>query len=508
MGFLVVDATGHLHRLACGQAGMYGSRSWRKTLGPYKIHTSRPPAFMKSNTTAPAWLRELDSRGGPRYLQIVQFIEDAVAGGRLHAGDRLLPQRAVADHLGVDLTTVTRAYDEARKRKLLVAEGARGTFVSARRIELEPMVDMSLNIPPPPADIDLADLLRRGLGQVLMQSDVELLMTYHLGGGSTEDRAAAARWLSPMLGMTDPDLITAASGAQAALAALILATTRPGDVLLCDTMVYPGFRAAAAQFGRRIVDVESDGAGMLPDALERAAGQHGAKLLYLNPTIQNPTTLTMPERRRKAIAKAAARAQLQIVEDDPYWLLADDAPPPIARLAPDRTHYVSTLSKCLSPGLRTAFARSPGSQSRSALMGSLRSFSLMRAPLTAVLVTQWINDGNARRLLEAVRFETRARQRLADQTLVGSSGSNMSRQGVHLWQTLPSYWTAPAFAEQARQHGLAIAPSNAFAGSAGGPSAIRISLGGGTDRRQLGFGLARLSALLATPPQRNVETIV
>jgi DNA-binding transcriptional MocR family regulator len=455
-----------------------------------------------------SWLRDLDPQGGPRFLQIVQFIEDAVASGRLSAGTRLTPQRAVAKRLGVDLTTVTRAYDEARKRRLLVAEGARGTFISSRKIELAPVVDMSLNIPPPPSDLDLAALLRHGLQQVLLQSDVDLLMTYHLGGGSAMDRIAAARWLTPMLGDTDPELVTATPGAQAALSALILSMTAPGDVLLCEPSIYPGFRAAATQLGRRVEDVECDDAGMNPDALERACARRPARVVYLNPTIQNPTTVTMPERRRKAIGKLAARLDLQIIEDDPYWLLADEAPPPVARFAQARTHYVSTLSKCLSPGLRTAFVRSPDAGSRSKLGPSLRSFSLMRAPLMAVLVTQWIHDGTADRLLEAVRSEARTRQRLAAGMHLGSAAPNMSREGIHLWQELPSYWSAHAFASEARQHGLAVTPANAFAGPSDVPAAIRISLGGGTDRRQLALGLARLSSLLATPPplqdSRNV----
>ena len=456
-----------------------------------------------------AWLTPIEPHGGPLYLQIVDRLEDAIADGRLRAGDRLTPQRAVASRLGIDLTTVTRAYAEARTRGLLAADGPRGTFVAARKVELRALVDLSLNIPPQPVDPDLHELLKTGLAQMLLRADIDLLMTYHLGGGSASDREAGARWLAPMLGGVAPGRVVASPGSQAALCALILACTKPGDVLLCEPLVYPGFLAAAVQLGRRVRDVATDDEGMRPDELERAARETGTCLVYLNPTIQNPTTVTMPERRRRAIAKLTARLDLQIVEDDPYWLLADAAPPPLARLAPERVHYVSTLSKCLSPGLRTAFVVSPDAARQSAFLAALRAFSLMRAPLTAVLATQWLLDGTAQRILAGVRDEARARQAIAARSLAGAiAHPHASREGIHLWLDLPSYWAAPAFARAAREQGLAITPSNAFSSGSASSNAIRISLGEGRDRKRLSHALARLSDLLTRRPLPEEAVVV
>jgi DNA-binding transcriptional MocR family regulator len=101
-------------------------------------------------------------------------------------------------------------------------------------------------------------------------------------------------------------------------------------------MSYPGLRAAATQFGRRIIAVEADKHGMVPEMLEEACRQHKPGLVYLNPTLQNPTAITIPERRRKELASIAKRCNVRIVEDDPYWLLADAPPPPIATFAPEQ----------------------------------------------------------------------------------------------------------------------------------------------------------------------------
>ncbi len=90
----------------------------------------------------------------------------------------------------MDLTTVTRAFAEAKRRNLIEARGALGTFVAPPKVELAQMVDLSMNVPPPPAGVDFHDLLQRGLSQVLLRSDAHLLMTYQLGGGPVRPAAA------------------------------------------------------------------------------------------------------------------------------------------------------------------------------------------------------------------------------------------------------------------------------------------------------------------------------
>lgn len=171
---------------------------------PY-MQGPRPPFIpsMQDDDDAPLWLPRLAGQGGPRFLQIADALQAAVADGSLAPRDCLPPQRLLAARLGVDLTTVTRAYGEARRRHLLEGRGARGSYVAAQKVEWTSVLDLSMNIPPPPEGVDFDDLLTQGLSQVLMRADTELLMTYHLGGGSDADREAAARWLAPMLGDVD-----------------------------------------------------------------------------------------------------------------------------------------------------------------------------------------------------------------------------------------------------------------------------------------------------------------
>lgn len=452
------------------------------------------------------WRPRLAANGGPRFLQIADALQAAVVEGSLKPGDRLPPQRQLAAALDVDLTTITRAYDEARRRNLLEGRGARGTYVAASKVELTSVLDLSMNTPPAPDGVDFDDMLKQGLSQVLMRADNGMLMTYHLGGGSDSDRKAGARWLEPMFGPLDPGQALVCPGAQAAIAALILALTAPGDVILAEPVTYPGLRAAATRFGRRIVAVEADSHGMLPEQLDQACRRHKPGLVYLNPTLQNPTAITMPERRRKELAGVARRCDVRIVEDDPYWLLADAPPPPIATFAPERTVYISTLSKCLTPGLRIAFVLVRDPHERERFLAALRSFSLMVAPLSAALATQWILDGSASRLMEGVRKEARLRHRMARDILAGRySGAG---DGLHVWLALPAYWSPSQLAHAADSEGIAVTPAQAFATGSESVNAIRISLGSIKDRGRLQAGLQRLSHLLARRPDSFSAAVV
>ena len=446
----------------------------------------------------PTWLPRLSAHGGPRFLLIADALQAAMADGVLKPGDRLPPQRQLAALLQLDLTTITRAYDEARRRHLLEGRGARGTYVAAPKVELSTVLDLSMNTPPPPEGVDFEDLLKQGVSQVLMRADAQLLMNYHQGGGSDADRQAGAQWLAPMLGQVDAQQVLVCPGAQAAIAASILALTQPGDVIAAEPMTYPGLLAAVAQLGRRLIAVGADQHGMVPELLAQACELHKPRLLYLNPTLQNPTAITLPEARRKALAKVAQRCRLRILEDDPYWLLADAPPPPLTTWAPDRVTYIATLSKCLTPGLRVAFVWMRDATERERLQAALRSFALMATPVTTALATQWIAVGSAAQLMAGVRREARLRHHMARGVLAGRH--NGAEDGLHVWLALPGYWRSSQLAQAAEREGISVTPAQAFANGSPAVNAIRISLGSIQDRGRLQTGLQRLSDLLARRP--------
>src|SRR3954470_7476555 len=81
------------------------------------------------------WLPNLDGRRGPVYRAIADAIDESVQDGTLRAGARLPPHRDLADHLGVTVTTITRAYTEAARRGLTTGHVGRGTFIRGSEVE-------------------------------------------------------------------------------------------------------------------------------------------------------------------------------------------------------------------------------------------------------------------------------------------------------------------------------------------------------------------------------------
>ena len=163
-------------------------------------------------------------------------------------------------------------------------------------------------------------------------------------------------------------------------------------------------------------------------------------------------------------------------------------------------------AKTLTPGLRTAFVLTPDLDGRRNVLAAMRSFAVMAAPLMGVLTTQWIASGMAQQILDGVRAEAHARQRLARQLLPGPFPS--AAAGIHLWQTLPDRWTAADLERVARDEGLSVTSSEVFHQGPGAPNAIRISLGSIPDRQELGQALEHLAGLVRRRPRGLRDVIV
>ncbi|HEU0096274.1 MAG TPA: winged helix-turn-helix domain-containing protein, partial [Rhizomicrobium sp.] len=109
---------------------------------------------MTKQPHATSWAPVLKGRDGPVYLAIADAIAADIERGALPPGTRLPAQRALAEILGIDFTTVTRAYAEAGKRGLVEGRVGHGTYIRQRQkpsaAALTPgrPVDVSMNLPP------------------------------------------------------------------------------------------------------------------------------------------------------------------------------------------------------------------------------------------------------------------------------------------------------------------------------------------------------------------------
>jgi DNA-binding transcriptional MocR family regulator len=450
------------------------------------------------------WRPRLIESARMKYLGIVEALEADVRSGRVARGERLPPQRAIAEALDVDLTTVTRAFNEARRRGLVEAQAGRGTFISEKldgngpAEQAHPLIDLSMNIPPQPTEADFRKIFPQGIAGILGSRRGLLSLHYQESNGAEADRFAAAAWLTQRIEGVPPDRILVTGGAQCALFAICDLLLLRGDVVLAGAMTYPGLKAVAAQKGLVLEPLTMDEQGIVPDAFEKACREKSPKALYVVPTIDNPTTATMPEDRRRKIAVLAQKHGVAIVEDDPYAPLRPERIVTVAGLAGDITWHIATLSKCATPALRVAYVVAPNAGMALRLAGVLRATILMAPPLMSALATRWIADGTLNEIAKAISAENAVRQKLAA-SILRDVNFAADPHGHHLWLRLPGHWRAGDFAEHADRVGVSIVPSSAFAVAAHPTEAVRISLGVAPDRGALEDGLTQLASLMAQP---------
>lgn len=435
------------------------------------------------------WVPDLARTTGAKYLAIADAMQAAVESGRLRAGDRLLPQRDLAARLGVDLTTVTKAYDQARARGLIGARGRAGSFILPQDAIAAgpPPRDTGMNMPPEVAGGSLLATWERTASALLRAEGAGGRLHYTPAGGRAADREAGAAIFARLGLASEPDQMIVAAGAQNALHAIVSATLRPGDVVACGAFVYSVFLLLARRFDLRLAPLAS----MDAEALDALCRTTRVAALYLVPTNDNPTTRTLDVPERRALAETARRHGVRLIEDDAYGQLPDCPLAPVTSFAPELGFYVASVSKILSPALRVAHVRAPTVRDARALAADVHASTVMAPPLDTALVTRWIADGSYARLAAETRAEARARQAIAASVL--PPGSYAAHEcGYHLWVPLPAPLDRGQVAAALRAEGVTAIPSDMFAAGDSEVSALRVSLGGAIDHAGLARGLTVL----------------
>ncbi|WP_167232752.1 aminotransferase class I/II-fold pyridoxal phosphate-dependent enzyme [Burkholderia sp. Ap-962] len=214
------------------------------------------------------------------------------------------------------------------------------------------------------------------------------------------------------------------------------------------------------------------------------------------------------ETRREALADVALRYNVPIVEDDAYAMLPQGAPPPLALLAPELTYYVTGMSKNFGAGLRIAYLLAPSARQAQRIAGALRATTVMPSPYTMLLATQWVNDGTALAMLEAIRAEGGARMAIAAQVL-RDWRFDAHPNGFHLWLPIPAdcHRFAPELAQQLRNRGVAAVAGAAFSTDGNPPNAIRLCLGGPQTPEDCREALRLVADALGDPHHLATPTI-
>jgi DNA-binding transcriptional MocR family regulator len=470
--------------------------------------------------------RLASSDGAPRYEQIAAAIEAAIDRGEFRAGERLPTVRALASQLDVSGASVAVAYNLLARRGRVHAQVGRGTFVSApsapNGVSLAPDPSAPRALPhrasessrsllmaswrrralrfgdrlralnpdalvcttswPDPALLP-AEVLKRAFGQVmarLQPADLQYTgpephpeLTRALLRHFERDGVPAGPDDLIIMSATKQLLTLALRVAPAQLESreLVVAVEEPGHYTMFDTI---------ESLGHRLIGVDVDEEGAVPESLERALAQ-GANVVLLTPRAQNPTGASWTTERRAALADTIAEyPRALVIEDDHFAGISDGHPGSLLqdRRLEDRTIYARSFSKSMGPDLRTTL---------------VAARPRLRAPLRdAKLVTDGWSPGIVQRAVAAalddpeleVAFE-RARAAYAERREAATQaiGDRLpaarvapAPDGVNIWIQLPAGYDVMDVMQNAAELGVLVSNGEAFYISPG-HGGIRMSIG-------------------------------
>jgi DNA-binding transcriptional MocR family regulator len=432
-------------------------------------------------------LGDWTSRDGPLYRRLAHALADAVAAGDLGPSDRLPSERTLAAALAVSRATVVAAYDVLRADGFLDSRRGSGSRIATRGANgatrtdalipdgrataiIQRFVDRAETvISLARANDDAAPELSDAVREVVANELTTLLRDggYHPRGLPALREALAAHLGRQGLPTGDEQLLVA-TGASQALALVAQLYLRRGDTVLVESPSWPGcldlFRARRV----RLVGVPLDEEGIRPEALDRACATHRPRLLYVMPSVHNPTGILMSAARRRWVADISARQGVTVVEDNAY-----PGPPPIAAYASHEVLSIGSLTKPVWAGLRIGWIRGPASAIE----------RLARLKALADLGSPVFDQAIAARLLPSLPSIAAARERVHRERLQRMATRLAERLpqwrwrqpdgGSALWIALPGV-DARIFAQVAMRHGVEIVPGAAMDPDGGHDDHIRV----------------------------------
>jgi len=366
-------------------------------------------------------------------------------------------------------------------------------FFSSDNIKLILMIDLRHNYPVLDTQ---ATILHHYMQRTADAVDQPLLALppWH---GASKDCIIAAHWLKATAGQKT---LLCSSGNHAVLI-IALALKLPGKTVVIEDFTYSAFKMLAAMLGIRLIPCPTDEHGIIPDALAELCRRHTVAALFVQPTIHNPTCLTMPLDRRQQLVEVAGSHDIAIIEDDAYRFLHESPPARFADLAPSHTLHIASLSKAFSPALKVSYLL-VAEQFHQCVEEAIRLTSSGTSSVLACLASMMIEDGTIDEVIRLKRWEAGRRQAVMRDVLNGLNWQSHPTS-FHVWLRLPQSCSADAVRDVLGKDGVDISSGNEFsAPGVDGNGAIRISLGAESKLERLTAGLSAIRNLVSAPGAR------
>jgi DNA-binding transcriptional MocR family regulator len=436
--------------------------------------------------------REDDS---PLYMQAADAVYARIQDGSLRPGDRLPSVRRFADELGINPATVVAAYRILARDGVLESRRGSGAYVATgldpEQLKLlnpsSPLAghlpstsgegretseghgivhDLAINAPP--KDLFPLDDIKRFLAMAV-DIDAGQAFEYQVPAGYGPLRHVLAEMHALMLGsVVTADSIHIVSGAQQGLDLVARVILRRGDLAIVET---PGYRGAADAFLARAARVEAVAVGphgIDLDQVERLARSRPLRLVYVNPSFQNPSAAVYSAANRQELARLAEQHGFYIIEDDLMGDLAFDGLVPAPVRAYDTSGhvlYLKSFSKSLMPGLRIACLEAPATWT-GRLESAKRTIDLSANGLMQRVLYLAIATGRYQEHLRAarLRYQNALQQFCNVLDTVRQHGLTWEYPagGLNLWLGLPPGLDSRQAASRCLKAGCLVAPEAEF----------------------------------------------
>ena len=368
--------------------------------------------------------------------QLYQALRERILDGRLRSGTRLPAGRELAEMLGVSRNTVGRALDQLYAEGYVQTRVGDGTYVAALVLQVEPQTVVA-STPAPSAALQRvqAQQLRmppsgapRAFRVGVPAFDLFPFQTWarlqarfwrkpspaRLGygdpAGDAQLRELVAAYLRNSRGLQcDPAQIVITCGAQQAISLCAQLLVDVGDQVAVEN---PGYRAAGHAFaaaGAQLCGMAVDNDGLDVAALSQV---QDCRLVYVTPSHQYPTGVTLSLARRLALLEWAEREDGWIIEDDYDGEYRYNGTPlaPLAALdRQGRVIYVGTFCKIAFPALRLGYLVLP--PALAPLFAQRRGLDMRNSEIgTQAVMAEFIAGGHFQRHIRRMRIAARSRR--------------------------------------------------------------------------------------------------
>ena len=363
------------------------------------------------------WLRLFQGFAQPPgtlQRQLCDMLVQAVAQGFLAPGAALPASRTLAAELGLSRTTVTLALQALTDRGILIGRQRSGYFVAPplpaasiaaspdpqalagaaadwrARLQIRPSAQRNIVKPadwqgqPYPfiygqfdgALFPFRDWRACALESLQPQA-VRRWAPDHLDRDDTALVDQIHRRLLPARGIwVERDEILITCGVQQASFLLAMLLIGPDTRVGIEDPGYPDARNNFSLRSAHVIALPVDG-----DGLVLGPKLAGCEYVYVTPSHQCPTTVTMPLARRQALLAMAQRDDFVVIEDDHESELNFDGLPTPALKSLDKSQrvlYLGSLSKTLAHGLRLGYLVAPAALVRE--LRALRRLMMRHVP--------------------------------------------------------------------------------------------------------------------------------